>query len=227
MRYQLRCAWVTGLATFLSLAAYADEPHTDDRGGVPSRDVTVKIIGLNDYHGNLQSPGTFGLNTTIPAAQRPPVGGAEYVAAFVAKLRAENPNNVVVGAGDFILGPMPLISALFFDEPSVEKRSTASVSSSTPSETTSSTKASPNCSRSQQRGGCKITNGTVDPNSCRGAEVGTPVPFEGAKFQWLSANVILGRRRARHYCRRTASRRFELAITRKTKVKKETTANLP
>ena len=41
-----------------------------------------------------------------------------------------------------------------------------------------------------QNGGCKLTNGSIDPNSCRGAEVGTPVPFEGAKFQWLSANVI-------------------------------------
>ena len=41
-----------------------------------------------------------------------------------------------------------------------------------------------------QNGGCKITNGLPDPNSCRGAAAGTPVPFEGAKFKWLSANVI-------------------------------------
>jgi 5'-nucleotidase len=32
--------------------------------------------------------------------------------------------------------------------------------------------------------------GVVDPNSCKGASVGTPVPFEGARFKWLSANVI-------------------------------------
>lgn len=37
-----------------------------------------------------------------------------------------------------------------------------------------------------QEGGCKA----ADPNSCQGASVGTPVPFEGAKFRWLSANVI-------------------------------------
>lgn len=35
--------------------------------------VTVKVIGFNDFHGNLQSPGTFGVNTTVPAAQRPAV----------------------------------------------------------------------------------------------------------------------------------------------------------
>ena len=187
MRYQLRCAWVTGLATFLSLAAYADERHTDDRRGVPSRNVTVKIIGLNDYHGNLQSPGTFGLNTTIPATQRPPVGGAEYVAAFVAKLREENPNNVVVGAGDFI-GATPLISALFFDEPSVETLNRIGLEFNAVGNHEFD-KGFTELLRLQQ-GGCKITNGTADPNSCRGAEVGTPVPFEGAKFQWLSANVI-------------------------------------
>ena len=81
--------------------------------------ITVKLIGFNDFHGTLQSPGTFGINTTIPAAQRPAVGGAEYLAAYVARMKATNPLNVVVGAGDFI-GASPLISALFFDEPAVE-----------------------------------------------------------------------------------------------------------
>jgi 5'-nucleotidase len=35
-----------------------------------------------------------------------------------------------------------------------------------------------------------MSDGAVDPNSCLGAKVGTPVPFEGARFKWLSANVI-------------------------------------
>ena len=36
-----------------------------------------------------------------------------------------------------------------------------------------------------------MDGGKVDVNSCQGAKVGTPVPFEGAKFQWLSANVVV------------------------------------
>ena len=36
-----------------------------------------------------------------------------------------------------------------------------------------------------------MDGGKVDANSCQGAKVGTPVPFEGAKFQWLSANVVV------------------------------------
>ena len=55
----------------------------------------------------------------MPSAKRPAVGGADYIAAYVARLKAQNPNNVVVGGGDFI-GASPLISALFFDEPAVE-----------------------------------------------------------------------------------------------------------
>ena len=94
------------LVTFAATAEAASDKGT----------TTVKIIGLNDYHGNLESPGTFGSNTTIPVAQRPAVGGAEAIAAHVQRMKESNPNNVVVGAGDFI-GATPLISALFYDEP--------------------------------------------------------------------------------------------------------------
>jgi 5'-nucleotidase len=148
--------------------------------------VSVKIIGFNDYHGNLQSPGTFGQNTDIPSAQRPPVGGAEYLAGYVSKMKAQQPNTVVVGGGDFI-GASPLISALFFDEPAVETLNRIGVDFSAVGNHEFD-KGSAELKR-LQAGGCKVTTGAVDPNSCRGAAVGTPVPFEGAKFKWLSANV--------------------------------------
>ena len=35
---------------------------------VPATPFTVKLIGFNDFHGTLESPGTFGQNTAIPAA---------------------------------------------------------------------------------------------------------------------------------------------------------------
>ena len=37
---------------------------------VPATPFTVKLIGFNDYHGTLESPGTFGQNTAIPAASQ-------------------------------------------------------------------------------------------------------------------------------------------------------------
>ncbi|HEX5130761.1 MAG TPA: hypothetical protein VFV90_13485, partial [Usitatibacter sp.] len=63
----------------------------------------VKVIAFNDFHGNLQSPGSFGGAV---------VGGGDYLAAHVARLKAANPMNVVVAAGDLV-GATPLVSALF------------------------------------------------------------------------------------------------------------------
>jgi 5'-nucleotidase len=156
----------------------------EDNVGPP---FTMKLIGFNDYHGNLESPGTFGASTAVPAAERPPVGGAEFMAAHVARLKAQNPLNVVVGAGDFI-GASPLISSLFYDEPSVETLNRIGMEFNAVGNHEFD-KGSAELLR-LQNGGCKMTGGATDPNSCKGATVGTPVPFEGAKFKWLSANVV-------------------------------------
>jgi len=150
--------------------------------------IEVKLIGFNDYHGNLQSPGGFAPNLALPAAQRVPVGGAEYIAAHVNQLKARNPNHVVVGAGDMI-GATPLISSLFHDEPSVETLNRIGLEFNAVGNHEFD-KGAATLLR-LQRGGCKVVDGKVDVNSCQGAKVGTPVPFEGAKFQWLSANVVV------------------------------------
>lgn len=175
-------------ALVIGFVALHAQAQTQQSHGRPNRDpIQVKIVGFNDYHGNLQSPGSFGQNTSIPTAQRPPVGGAEYLAAYVARLKAQNPLNVVVGAGDFI-GASPLISALFFDEPAVETLNRIGIEFNAVGNHEFD-KGAAELLR-LQNGGCKLTNGATDPNSCLGTQVGTPVPFEGARFQWLSANVI-------------------------------------
>ena len=149
--------------------------------------ITIKIIGFNDFHGNLQSPGTFGQNTIVPSAQRPAVGGADYIAAYVARLKAQNPLNAVVGGGDFI-GASPLISALFFDEPAVEVMNHVGVDFTSVGNHEFD-KGSAELKR-LQAGGCKLTNGQPDPNSCKGLGSRAPGTFDGAQFKWLSANVI-------------------------------------
>jgi 5'-nucleotidase len=149
--------------------------------------ITVKVIGFNDFHGNLQSPGTFGQNTTVPAARRHAVGGADYLAAYVASLKAQNPLNAVVGGGDFV-GASPLISALFFDEPAVEVMNHVGVDFTSVGNHEFD-KGSAELKR-LQNGGCKITDGTQDPNSCKGLGSKVPGTFDGAHFKWLSANVI-------------------------------------
>ena len=148
---------------------------------------TVKVIALNDYHGNLEAPGTFGTSSAVVAAERPPVGGAEFLAAHVAALKQKNPLNVVVAAGDLI-GATPLIASLFHDEPSVETLNRIGLEFSSVGNHEFD-KGATELLR-LQNGGCKMTLGLPDPNSCKGGSVGTPVPFEGAKFKWLSANVV-------------------------------------
>ena len=146
----------------------------------PAKSINVKIIAFNDFHGYLQSPGKFSASPQSPSV---PSGGADALAAYVKSLEAENPNHIVVAAGDLI-GASPLVSALFHDEPTIEAMNRIGL------EITSVgnhefDKGSAELLR-KQNGGCA----TSDQNTCEGSKVGTPVPFEGAKFQYLSANVI-------------------------------------
>lgn len=164
-----------------------DRDRDDDRHDRAREPIKVKIIGFNDYHGNLQTPGSFGVNTLVPAAQRPAVGGAEYLAAYVARLKSQNVMNVVVGAGDFI-GASPLISALFFDEPAVETLNKIGVEFNAVGNHEFD-KGSAELKR-LQGGGCKVTDGLPDPNSCKGLGSNAPGTFDGARFKWLSANVF-------------------------------------
>lgn len=133
----------------------------------------VKIAAINDFHGQLFSPGSFAGK---------PVGGIDTLAGYVNAIRAKSPNSVAVSAGDLI-GATPLVSALFHDEPTIEGMNRLGLDFN----------AVGNHEFDEgrdellrmQHGGCHPT----DPNSCQGDAVGTPVPFEGARFKFLAANV--------------------------------------
>ena len=189
MNKSLKTAGVFSLIASAALMACggSDDVAAPVIAVAPAAPFTVKVLGFNDYHGNLEAFGTFGESAAVPAADRPPVGGADFLAAHVAQLKAQNPNNVVVGAGDLI-GATPLISSLFLDEPAVETLNRIGLEFSSVGNHEFD-KGSAELLR-LQNGGCKVTGGVQDPNSCKGAAVGTPVPFEGARFKWLSANVI-------------------------------------
>ncbi|WP_161571033.1 bifunctional metallophosphatase/5'-nucleotidase [Granulicella sibirica] len=76
--------------------------------------MTVQVLAINDLHGNLEPPvGRDGMVGKTPA------GGAEYLATHLKMAEAEEPNSIVVGAGD-LMGASPLISALFDEEPAIE-----------------------------------------------------------------------------------------------------------
>lgn len=143
-------------------------------------DLKLKIIALNDFHGNLQSPGKFRANGQSPSVD---AGGVDFIAGYVANLKSQNPNNIVVAAGDLI-GASPLVSALFHDEDTVEALNRLGLELSSVGNHEFD-KGKGELLR-MQSGGCS----TLDKNTCEGAVTGTPVSFGGAKFEYLAANVF-------------------------------------
>ena len=145
----------------------------------PSDPVEVKILAINDFHGNLRPPqGGIRIRDPQDAAKTVNVaaGGAEYLASAVAELRAKNPNHVFVAAGDLV-GASPLVSALFHDEPTVEALSAMGLEASAVGNHEFD-HGSAELLR-LQHGGCHPGDG------CKG-----PQPFAGAKFRWLAASTI-------------------------------------
>lgn len=133
----------------------------------------VQILGFNDFHGALEPPG--GSNGRIGEAA---AGGLEFFAAHLARLKAENPNTIVVSAGDNI-GASPLLSGMFHDEPTVEALSAAGLQISTVGNHEFD-EGWEELLR-MQNGGCHPTDGCQDRT-----------PFGGASYQYLSANVMRG-----------------------------------
>ncbi len=81
--------------------------------------VTVRIVGLNDFHGNIEPiKRPIVLEDGQGGKQEVYAGGAAWFASSVARIRAQNPYNMAIAAGDLI-SASPLASSLFLDEPTV------------------------------------------------------------------------------------------------------------
>lgn len=85
-----------------------------DLSAAPKENIKVQLLGLNDFHGQLDTDTKVKLDGQDVLA-----GSMEYTAAAMKQHEASNPNTLLVHAGDMI-GGSPLISALFQDEPTVE-----------------------------------------------------------------------------------------------------------
>ncbi len=152
------------------------------------KDVRLRLFALNDFHGQLD---------VVPAAtsssgriNSTPAGGAAYLATHLKQLRAQarkkDQRTLTVAAGDLI-GATPLLSAAFYDEPTIEamNRIGLDVASVGNHEFDEGYREL----RRLQRGGCKDDGplGADNANSC--PDEGRP--FTGADFRYLAANVKL------------------------------------
>lgn len=153
--------------------------------------VAVKLIALNDFHGNIEPPaasngGTAFLpDTTKPAGTAVKVGGAAYLATVIKNIKAKNPNNIVVGAGDMI-GASPFTSNITHEEAAVDILNQIGL------EVTSVGNHEFDKGKLEllrmQNGGCYPAAGNV-------GIVGVDTcllngQFPGAKYKYLSANVV-------------------------------------
>ncbi|WP_433513080.1 bifunctional metallophosphatase/5'-nucleotidase [Nonomuraea sp. CA-143628] len=79
--------------------------------------VPVRLLALNDFHGNLEPPTGSSGRMVDENGATVEAGGAAYVATHMKAL--SDKNTIAVAQGDLI-GASPLISAAYHDEPSVE-----------------------------------------------------------------------------------------------------------
>ena len=74
------------------------------------RYIPVQLLGINDFHGQLD------VYRTVGGKQ---VGGAEYLAAYLKKYEQDNKNTLLVQVGDAVGASAP-VSSLLQDEPTIE-----------------------------------------------------------------------------------------------------------
>jgi len=148
-------------------------------GAARADELKLKIIAFNDFHGNLQSPGKFKANAQSPGVE---AGGVDFLAGYVRHLKRENPNNVVVAAGDLV-GASPLVSSLFHDQDTIEAMDRLGLEFSAVGNHEFD-RGKKELLR-KQYGGCFKPDGT----QCEDA-AGDSASFKGAKFKYLAANVF-------------------------------------
>lgn len=108
MSHALTAMRAAGLAVLLAGCAHTARP------------VDVTIAAVNDFHGNLQStpltyadPSAPGGKVTLKA------GGINALSSAIAELRRNDPQLLLIGAGDMV-GGSPPISAMWADEPTLQ-----------------------------------------------------------------------------------------------------------
>jgi 5'-nucleotidase len=135
----------------------------------PADQVEINLVALNDLHGHLEAS-RYGEGKA---------GGLDTIAAALQDWRKDDPNLVLVGAGDMI-GASPAMSAMWADEPTIAALNMLGM------RVTSVGNHEFDQGRvellRQQKGGCASPR---PDKACKFAP-----SYDGAKFSYLAANVI-------------------------------------
>jgi 5'-nucleotidase len=141
--------------------------------------VEVQILGLNDFHGNLETPrDPVPLRNADGATAKLRAGGAAQLAATLKRLRSGQAQSVTVAAGDLI-GATPLVSAYFLDEPTIRALSMAGLNYAAVG------------NHEFDKGGAELRR--MQDGGCEKHSSRTPCavePHSAAGFRYLAANVL-------------------------------------
>ena len=145
----------------------------------PAPGVKVGLLAINDFHGALEMPRQ---SVFVPddkgEAMPVPAGGAAYLASAIDSLKAQNPNHLVVSAGDLI-GASQLASSLFLDEPTIEVMNRIGLDFNAT--------GNHEFDRGQEELLRMQSGGCAQHTARKPCQV---EPFQGANFKFLGANTI-------------------------------------
>jgi hypothetical protein len=139
----------------------------------------VQILSFNNFQGHLQ-PTDPPLSPQLDPSQTP-VGGVEYLATLIKTLRAGEPDaTLTVAAGDLI-GASPPLSADFQDQPTIEAMDALGLDVSA----VANLELEEGTAELQRivEGGCLPAGCFKDPD-------GNDIPYDGAGFAYITANVV-------------------------------------
>ncbi|MXO91642.1 bifunctional metallophosphatase/5'-nucleotidase [Altererythrobacter aquaemixtae] len=143
--------------------------------------VTVKIIGLNDFHGNIEPiRRPIGVMDDAGQTQQIYAAGAAYLATVIEQYREGFDNTLVIAAGDLI-GGSPLASSIFLDEPAIGAMNRMGLDFNAVG------------NHEFDRGWKelkRIQDGGCEKNTLR-QPCAVENPYPGAEFRFLAANVVM------------------------------------
>ncbi|MTV37280.1 bifunctional metallophosphatase/5'-nucleotidase [Duganella radicis] len=167
------------MKTYLSLTTLAALAGCAWWQPPPSNLTEIQLVTLNDFHGNLEAS-KYTLDSAAGGGERViKAGGIDTLGAALQAWRKQDPELLLVGAGDLI-GASPAISSMWADEPTIGAMNLLGLRA------TSVGNHEFDQGRMellrQQKGGC------VSPRADKACKFeGT---YQGARFQYLAANVI-------------------------------------
>ncbi|NRR31739.1 bifunctional metallophosphatase/5'-nucleotidase [Oxalobacteraceae bacterium] len=146
---------------------------------LPPNTVELNLVAVNDFHGNLE-PSKFTYTSADGARERSVIaGGIDTLGAALQAWRKEDPQLLLVGAGDLI-GASQSISSMWADEPTVGAMNLLGLRAS--SVGNHEFDAGRLELLRQQKGGC------VSPRADKACKFAPD--YQGARFQYLAANVL-------------------------------------